>query len=97
MVALGAPQETIEKMIDDAPIVMKDGLSHEYAEKYAEAVRASGGDVEVQEQEIDHTPIPEKQSITIASFEAFTMCPECGMKQQKHDTCVRCGHKLPHD
>jgi hypothetical protein len=92
MAHLGAPPEAVDKMITKSPVILKEGLTLAFSARYADAVRKAGGMVEVQEhgyleESIHHT-------ISIASFKDFTMCPECGLKQQKREACVRCGFKL---
>jgi hypothetical protein len=92
MAHLGAPPEAVDKMITKAPVILKEGLTSAFSARYADAVRKAGGMVEVQEhgyleESMNHT-------ISIASFKDFTMCPECGLKQQKRETCVKCGFRL---
>lgn len=89
---LGAPPEVVDKMIAMAPVILKEGLTLEYSARYADAVQKAGGIADIQEhgyvgESVNHT-------ITIASFKDFTMCPECGLKQQKRKTCAKCGFKL---
>ena len=62
--------------------------------RFAEAVQGAGGKVTIQEsghfkesRHVDH-------SLSIASFQDFTMCPECGFKQPKDETCTKCGFRL---
>lgn len=92
MAQLGAPPEAVDKMLTKAPVILKEGLTSAFSARYADAVRKAGGMVEVQEhgypeESMNHT-------ISIASFKDFTMCPECGLKQQKRETCVKCGFRL---
>ena len=92
MARLGASSEMVDKMIRRAPVILKEGLDPVYSRQYADAVRAAGGITEVHGYE----PVEgsESRSMVIAPFEDFTMCPECGLKQQKKDICVRCGFRL---
>ncbi len=94
MVRLGAPPETVDKMIKKAPIILKEGLTLEASRRYADAVQEAGGGVTIQEHEHSEEPERVNHSISIASFKDFTMCPECGFKQQKGETCVKCGFML---
>lgn len=95
MKAMGAPPEKLERMIRHAPIILKAGLTLGAARNYAEAVQAAGGKVTIQESGLVDESSPPHSSQSFASFEDFTMCPECGLKQPKGEICVRCRSKLP--
>jgi len=89
---MGASPEAVDDLIRKAPVILKQDLTLEFSTRYADAVRKAGGKAEVQEhgyfeESMNHT-------ISIASFKDFTMCPECGLKQQKGETCVKCGFRL---
>jgi len=92
MAQLGAPPEAVDKMLTKAPVILKEGLTLAFSARYADAVRKAGGMVEVQEHGYSEESI--NHTISIASFKDFTMCPECGLKQQKRETCVKCGFRL---
>ncbi len=152
MVCLGAPSETIDRMIDQAPVILKEDLTSNNSKLYAEAVQKAGGIIEVLEyesveepeilsegqdsepleepenlsevleyeaveepedlsevqdfelleelesfsdiQEYEPSEEPKKSPISIIPFKDFTMCPECGLKQQKSEVCVKCGFRL---
>jgi len=92
MARLGASPESVDMMIRKAPVILKEGLDPAYSRRYADAVQEAGGIAEIQRYE----PVEgsENHAMVIAPFEDFTMCPECGLKQQKKDICVRCGFRL---
>lgn len=90
MALLNARPELVDKIINCAPVVLKEGLSREISMRYAGAVRKAGGRVEIQE----YIKKPVGQRVSIASFNDFTMCPECGKKQLKSQVCIRCGCAL---
>ncbi len=90
MTRLGADPDIVDAMIRKAPVVLKESLNLKASRKYANAVSKAGGRVEIQE----YAKKPKKQGILIVPFKDFTMCPECGLKQQKKETCVRCGFRL---
>lgn len=92
MLLLGAPPEVVDKMIRKGTVVLKQGLTLEFSTRYADAVRKAGGIVEVQEHGYFEETIHPMNSI--APFKDFTMCPECGLKQQKSETCLRCGFRF---
>ncbi len=92
MINLGASPEIVDQMIQKAPVILKQDLSFEFSTRYADAVRKAGGMAEVQEHGYFEESM--NQAISIASFRDFTMCPECGLKQQKRQTCIRCGCRL---
>ncbi|MBW1900446.1 MAG: hypothetical protein JRJ20_02305 [Deltaproteobacteria bacterium] len=89
---LGALPEAVDKMITKAPVILKEGLTLAFSTRYADAVRKAGGMAEVQEHGYFEASM--NHTISIASFKDFTMCPECGLKQQKRETCVKCGFRL---
>ncbi|MCP4683657.1 MAG: hypothetical protein GY864_15105 [Desulfobacterales bacterium] len=94
MVRLGVAPEIIDKMVEKPPVILKGDLTMEAARRYADAVQEAGGSVAIQEdgrfQESRHI----NHSVSVASLEDFTMCPECGFKQQKGEVCVKCGFRL---
>jgi len=93
MKRLGAPPHAVEEMIRKAPVILKEDLPLDFSTHYADAVRKAGGIVEVQEQSY----FEESSNYTvssIASFKEFTMCPECGLKQHKSETCIKCGFRF---
>jgi len=92
MSALGVSAELVERLIKKAPVILKSGLGPGEARRYADAVQAAGGRVTIQEQEGLSEPARSDPNFSIPSFENFTMCPECGLKQQKGRACVRCGY-----
>ena len=94
MVGLGAPPDTVDRMIRDAPVVLKGGLTLGAARDYAEAVQEAGGRVKIEEQGHFEESTQVEIISPIASFENFTMCPECGLKQRKGETCIRCGFRF---
>lgn len=152
MIRLGAPPETVDRMIDKAPVILKEGLSSKNSRLYADAVQKAGGIIEILEYESfeepddlfqvqnpepseesdslsevlnsesieepkdlsevqDDEPLedlenlsevqnsesfaePAKHPISIIPFKDFTMCPECGLKQQKNEVCIKCGFRL---
>jgi hypothetical protein len=89
---LGASPEIVDKMIAMAPVILKEGLTLEYSARYADAVQKAGGIADIQEHGYFEESV--NYTFTIASFKDFTMCPECGLKQQKRKTCAKCGFKL---
>lgn len=92
MVSLGAPPEVVDKMIGKAPVILKEGLTLESSTRYAKAIRTAGGIAVVQGYGYSKKSI--NQPVPIASFKDFTMCPECGLKQQKGEACVKCGFRF---
>jgi hypothetical protein len=89
MVNLNARPDLVDKIINRAPVILKEGLSLEISMRYASAVQRAGGKVEIQEYEQHKNPVARK--ISVAPFNDFTMCPECGKKQLKRQSCIRCG------
>jgi hypothetical protein len=92
MAHLGVSSETVDIIIEKAPVILKEGLDSKSSLLYADAVRNAGGIVEVQRN--DFAEEFATHSIAIAPFKNFTMCPECGLKQQKRDVCIKCGFRF---
>ncbi len=92
MARLGVRPDSVDLMIEKAPVIMKQGLSFELSMRYANAVRKAGGIAEVLEcTDLERTEDP---AVSIASFTDFVMCPQCGLKQHKARHCVKCGFRL---
>jgi ribosomal protein L37E len=84
--------DTVEKILCEAPAVMKQGLSLADARHYADSIQGAGGRVRIEEYGV-FEPANENgvQNMGIKSMRDFTMCPECGHKQVKSALCVKCG------
>ena len=89
---LGVSPEDADKMLEKAPVVLKEAESLEYIEKYARAVINAGGNVDI--QSCDSESSLKNESRTIPGMSSFTQCPQCGLRQQKKELCVRCGFIL---
>ena len=93
MAMLGVSGPILDKYIEKAPIVLKRDLRLEEARKYAEAIIDAGGLVHIQETgEFPDKPSREQSSIPLN--QDFVLCPNCGFKQRKENSCVRCGFDL---
>ena len=92
MAHLGVSPETVDIIIEKAPVILKEGLDSKSSTLYADAVRDAGGIVEIQEDDSAEKIVT--HSIAIAPFNDFTMCPECGLKQHKREVCIRCGFRF---
>ncbi len=94
MARLGIFPEIVDNMIEQAPVILKGGISFGTARRYAGAIQEAGGKVTIKEhghlEEIKHND----RQVLIAPFQDFIMCPECGMKQQKQKFCIKCGFRL---
>ncbi len=92
MGALGVSQATVEEMVAKAPVILKEDLPLRIAREYADAVQGAGGRVNIEEHGSLERPEPIRR-IAIRRLDTFMMCPECGYKQPKAETCVKCGFK----
>jgi ribosomal protein L32 len=79
---LGVSLSVSEMILKKAPVILKDGMTHSAAKCYAHAIQKAGGLVKLQ----GHV-----DKAQIKPLESFTMCPQCGYKQLKAETCVKCG------
>lgn len=94
MSKLGVSTSNIERMIRKAPIILKADMTLPEAKRYAGAVREAGGRVSLQDQISHGGQRGARNHPHIEPFESFTMCPECGFKQLRAETCVKCGFPL---
>jgi hypothetical protein len=94
MRGFGAPAHAIERMMEEAPLILKRGLQLEYARRYADAITQAGGLVTVAEHRHPNPVANRAHDVSIASFGSFTMCPRCGFKQLKKPVCDRCGFRF---
>jgi len=92
MARLGVQLDALARMLSEAPIIMKGDLTLWAARRYADAVQQAGGKVRIEESGFFDDSRRINRSVHIASFKEFTMCPECGFKQQKGETCIKCGY-----
>lgn len=92
MTKLGVPSPVIDRIMGSAPVVLKQDIDLIHAKNYAEAVRSAGGEIRI--QKYSHHQTRSKDQIKIEPLENFTMCPQCGYKQIKAESCVRCGLDL---
>jgi hypothetical protein len=91
---LGVPSGTVDRIIREAPIILKGGFTLAGARKYADVVQDAGGIVTIQENGYFEESTRIEVSNSFASFKDITMCPECGLKQPKGKICERCGFKF---
>jgi ribosomal protein L32 len=91
---LGAPAAIVDLMISKAPVILKGGMTLKEARQYADAVQFAGGKVNIQEQGLFEEAETMNRSQHIKPLEDFIMCPECGYKQLRERSCVKCGYKF---
>ena len=94
MGGLGVSNEIIDSIICKAPVILKAGLGPDSARRYAEAVQSAGGRVTIQEHLYDVESTDRGGNLIPKSLQSFTRCQECGHKQLKKDSCIRCGSFL---
>ncbi len=94
MEGLGVSPEVVDRVLRNAPVGMKQGLTLGEARRYAEAVQEAGARVAIQEHGWIEEEAPRRDEPSIPSLGAFTMCPECGLKQMRKPSCERCGCSL---
>ena len=89
---LGVSPEEADKILKKAPVVLKEAESLVYIKRYAGAIIAAGGNVDIQSFDTETGTAREKE--LIPGMSSFTQCPRCGHRQPKKDLCVRCGFDL---
>ena len=97
MTRLGAPSETVDRIIREAPIILKRDLTLGDARQYADVVQDAGGMVTIQENGYFEESKRIDSSNSFVSFKDITICPECGLKQPKGKICERCGFRLKNE
>jgi hypothetical protein len=92
MSRLGMSPTEVERIIKEAPVILKEDLNIGIARRYADEIMQAGGNVNIQEYGIvEDDPEKKTGSLKIEPLESFTMCPQCGQKQLKAEQCVKCG------
>jgi len=94
MTRRGVPRASVRRILTMAPVVIKKDLGVEEARRFAAAVRAAGGRVEVQAWENSRGHAEEDPELLGPPLSAFTVCSQCGLKQRAGGTCERCGNPL---
>lgn len=94
MSQLGVPSETVEELIRKAPIVIKRDITLKQARRYADSIQEAGCRVIIQECGYFEESRPDSGLASITPLRDFTVCPECGFKQVKGETCIKCGFRL---
>jgi hypothetical protein len=97
MSELGFAPGAVEKIVQNAPVVLKRDMTLGDARQYADAIQVAGGKVYIQDDGLSEEPGRIGPSVDVKPFEYFTMCPECGHKQPRSEVCVRCGRPLQGD
>lgn len=94
MARLGVPGPTLDKYLEKAPVVLKRELTLADARRYAETIINAGGIVTIQETGEFNETIPSAERKDITFRQDFVICPNCGFKQNRKDSCVRCSFDL---
>ena len=95
MSRLGMSPTEVERIIIDAPVILKEDMTIGIARRYADDIMQAGGKVNIEEYGFFKDD-PEKKTrpLKFEPLESFTMCPQCGHKQLKAEQCVKCGFVL---
>jgi len=88
---LGISEDVSEAIIAKAPVTLKKNLSLGEARRYADAILQAGGRATIQADEIKDNSGQNESSSGIITLKNFVMCPRCGLKQVKAETCIKCG------
>ena len=95
MSRLGMSPTEIERIIIEAPVILKEDMTIGIARRYADDIMQAGGKVNIEEHGFfEDAPEKKTGSLKIEPLESFTMCPQCGHKQLKSEQCVKCGFTL---
>jgi hypothetical protein len=91
MSMLGVSRDVSESIIQKAPVILKRNLSMRDARRYADALFQAGGRVTILVENHRDESGKNDASSGIVTLKDFIMCPQCGHKQVKTDTCIKCG------
>ena len=91
MSRLGVASDSVESIIQKAPVILKEDMRLRDARKYADAVQEAGGMVKIRAHGFFKENDAPAFVYNIEPLENFVMCPQCGYKQLKRETCLRCG------
>lgn len=86
---LGVSPGDADKILEKAPVVLKEAESLEYVKKYARAIINAGGNVVIRSS--NSASRIETETEKIPGMSSFTQCPQCGHRQQKKEQCAKCG------
>jgi hypothetical protein len=90
MLRFGVSEDISEEIIAKAPVTLKKNLSLGEARRYADALFEAGARVTIHvEDTLDNSV--QNGSTGIFTLKHFIMCPQCGQKQVKSETCIKCG------
>jgi hypothetical protein len=95
MSRLGMSPTEVERIIIDAPVILKEDMTIGIARRYADDIMQAGGKVNIEEYGFfEDDPEKRTRALKFEPLESFTMCPQCGHKQLKAEQCVKCGFVL---
>jgi ribosomal protein L37E len=95
MSRLGMSPAEVERIIMEAPVILKEDMTIGIARRYADDIMQAGGKVNIEENGFFEDNSEKKTgSLKFEPLESFTMCPRCGHKQLKSEQCVKCGLTL---
>lgn len=94
MSGFGMPSDAVDRLITGAPLVLKSGLSLGDARRWADDIQQAGGRVRIQEDGLLEDGRRFDRPLGIVGLSGFTLCPRCGLKQRRGETCERCGIRL---
>jgi hypothetical protein len=95
MSRLGMSPSEVERIIMEAPVILKEDMTIGIARRYADDIMQAGGKVNIEENGFfEDTSEKKTGGLKFEPLESFTMCPQCGHKQLKSEQCVKCGLTL---
>jgi len=95
MSRLGMSPAEVERIIMEAPVILKEDMTIGIARRYADDIMQAGGKVNIEENGFFEDNSEKKTgSLRFEPLESFTMCPRCGYKQLKSEQCCKCGLTL---
>jgi len=89
---LGISPQEADRILEKAPVILKEAESLEYIERYARAIINAGGNVDI--RAYYSAGSAETEPGSIPGMSSFAQCPRCGHRQPKKKLCDKCGFNL---
>jgi len=91
MSRLGVNVLEVKEILQKGPVILKSGMRLKDARQYADAVQLAGGRVRIEEHGFFEQDEQMHKTFEIKPMRQFVACPECGYKQLKGESCLKCG------
>ncbi|MBW1669158.1 MAG: hypothetical protein JRJ66_14140 [Deltaproteobacteria bacterium] len=91
MSKLGVNGSEVKEILQKGTVILKSGMRLKEARQYADAIQLAGGRVRIEEHGFFEEDEQMHKTFEIKPLGQFIACPECGYKQLKGKSCLKCG------